>query len=505
MNKKKILLFILFISLILGAFQSGLIKKLYNVLSRRTTIANEKDQELLVAYDKLKKAVGDDFIKSISNLQEDDFKAESHEFQSTSQDKTYKIALNESGFYAGTLMYKKEFKFSKEDIDHFFNAVGYMLDYQYLDYIFDHYYAEALVGEKFDCVLSLYLLNRFKKYLILVDRFKINAILMRVKKELNDVNKYTTLQKLEIECLLPKPMIDITEIQKTFQKLQSPLEFKKLAFLDYPKCIYLVDLMRQHFGSVNNEMKSFLQNTTQKLAMLLEPDGCLPLVFGNNKRRNYRYEVFLANKYLSNSGFSYIANGGLKSYKGNPPDNFIYEDDNIFSYRTNWNIVNIKNRNYPLQNDHLPFMVTYNRASNRLSLYGYNRTLLLIQLKETQKKGLQKIEDSQDEIKIVINDLNITINKKSQTIDLNSKALIGSTAFVHLSKIQDYEAGVSVDKIEKSLNYYNEYTEFIDKPKFTIECDHSIINENDGLHKDYYCSFVINSNQLIIEKLNELP
>jgi len=138
-NKKKILLFILFISLILGAFQSGLIKKLYNVLSRRTTIENEKDQELLVAFDKLKKAVGDDFIKSISNLQEDDFKSESHEFQSTSQDKTYKIALNESGFYAGTLMYKKEFKFSKEVIDHFFNAVGYMLDYQYLDYIFDYY------------------------------------------------------------------------------------------------------------------------------------------------------------------------------------------------------------------------------------------------------------------------------------------------------------------------------------------------------------------------------
>ena len=199
MNKKIIFLLVLCISLIWRSARA------------EDNISAEvvKAQQLLSAYNKLKLAAGDEFMKSISNIQESDFKIEMHDFKSSSQDKSYKNSLNDSAFYAGHLMYKKEFKFTKEDIDHFFNSIDYMLDYAYLDYIIDRYYAASLLDEKFDIVLNLYLLNRFKKYLILLDRVKINSILMRVKIELKNIDKFSTLQKLEIECILPTPMIDI--------------------------------------------------------------------------------------------------------------------------------------------------------------------------------------------------------------------------------------------------------------------------------------------------------
>ena len=82
------------------------------------------------------------------------------------------------------------------------------------------------------------------------------------------------------------------------------------------------------------------ERLTQEMAILLEPDGCMPQISGITRRINMREAVYWASRLFNRDDFRFIAYGGMRMPDAYPPcvRSVFFENRNLCVMRSTWNI-----------------------------------------------------------------------------------------------------------------------------------------------------------------------
>lgn len=139
-------------------------------------------------------------------------------------------------------------------------------------------------------------------------------------------------------------------------------------------------LKKEDMEKIPAKHLNFIHRLCQDVAILLEPDGCLPQIDGIENRINLREPLFHAAQLFDRDDFRFIAYGGLRMPDSHPPAicSVYLRQHSKCVMRSGWNIcyhIDPVVRKW-LGDDQVS--LTMDTEKGEISIYGYNHPLCII-------------------------------------------------------------------------------------------------------------------------------
>jgi len=147
------------------------------------------------------------------------------------------------------------------------------------------------------------------------------------------------------------------------------------------------------------------ESLTEEIAVLLEPDGCLPQVDGVWRRSNMRETVYRAGKLYGRSDFLFIASGAMRMAGTYPPSvrSVCLPRRGICVMRNTWNISPYLHERNDAWLGEDTVSVTVDMRGGEISFYGYVYPLCVVKTEEWGRmagKPVWRSEEGHDYLRV---------------------------------------------------------------------------------------------------------
>ena len=146
---------------------------------------------------------------------------------------------------------------------------------------------------------------------------------------------------------------------------------------------YLMEYMvlkKRDGNRIDPGILRFGERLSQEIAILIEPDGCLPQISGVSKRINRLETIYWASRIYDRDDFRFIAYSGIRMPDAYPPSvrSVYLENRNLCVMRSNWNICRFTHKNNDQWLGRDAVSLTADLKTGEFSIFGNNHPQLIM-------------------------------------------------------------------------------------------------------------------------------